>query len=264
MAFERVCSVSGCNKPFYARSYCKSHYSVMLAKGVIQRKPPRTCSVDGCEKKHAALGFCRTHVWRFRKYGDPLITTRLVRYDCSVPGCEAPHFSKGYCSKHLRRFELHGDPTFTRETLKEFIDRYIIGYREKYCFFLLSRSPYVCIKVDGVLCGAHRYVCEATHGKPPSSEHLACHKCGNGHLNCISPNCLYWGTYADNNADRLLHGTHNRGERQPWAQLTEADVRQIRELHRKMPPQKLAELYGVSRSTINNIHFRRSWKWLVD
>ena len=39
---------------------------------------------------------------------------------------------------------------------------------------------------------------------------------------------LRWTTYAGNQADRLRHGTHNRGTRQTNHKLTEADVEALR------------------------------------
>lgn len=39
---------------------------------------------------------------------------------------------------------------------------------------------------------------------------------------------LAWGTKKENAADRVRHGTNGIGERNPFARLTEADVREIR------------------------------------
>jgi hypothetical protein len=34
----------------------------------------RTCSVEGCDRPYEARGFCRTHYNKFRRHGDPLWT----------------------------------------------------------------------------------------------------------------------------------------------------------------------------------------------
>lgn len=35
----------------------------------------RICTISGCGKRVNAKGFCHTHYWRFRRYGDPMVTT---------------------------------------------------------------------------------------------------------------------------------------------------------------------------------------------
>jgi len=40
----------------------------------------RICKVDECNKKHFALGYCQSHHYRFKKYGDPLVSKRS-RFD---------------------------------------------------------------------------------------------------------------------------------------------------------------------------------------
>lgn len=42
-------------------------------------------------------------------------------------------------------------------------------------------------------------------GSPPSADHVAAHKCGNGHLSCVNPKHLYWATTTENARDRVLH-----------------------------------------------------------
>lgn len=44
-----------------------------------------------------------------------------------------------------------------------------------------------------------------TQGLPPNPKMLAVHKCGNGHLSCVNPRHLAWGTAADNAKDAVLH-----------------------------------------------------------
>ena len=58
----------------------------------------------------------------------------------------------------------------------------------------------------------HRFVCAAENGPAPTPQHQAAHSCGNGHLGCVSRKHLSWKTQAENEADKIAHGTyHLRG-----------------------------------------------------
>lgn len=52
---------------------------------------------------------------------------------------------------------------------------------------------------------AHRAMCFLVHRMPPEGKTSALHKCGNGHLGCVTPNHLYWGDASDNTRDMWLH-----------------------------------------------------------
>lgn len=182
---------------------------------------------------------------------------------CSIAGCENKHLSRGLCIKHYARLRKHGN-THRVGTLKEFIDTYVLSYDGDGCILLFPKRVrgYRDISIGGKALLAHRYVCEQRYGPSKGDNILACHKCGNGNLGCISPTCLYWGTYAQNSADRVVHGTDRRGEKQPKSILKEKDVLEIRSLHGYLKPAEIAEMFGVSREAINSIQFRRTWKWL--
>ncbi|OWV83020.1 hypothetical protein ATY75_26840 [Rhizobium sp. N122] len=110
---------------------------------------------------------------------------------------------------------------------------------------------------------AHRYICELAHGAPPTEKHEAAHSCGRGKDGCINPNHLEWKTRVANQADRLEHGTHNRGGRSWKAQLSEEQAREILSFKGKEPQRTLAERFGVSRQTVSNIHNGHVWAWLT-
>jgi hypothetical protein len=57
--------------------------------------------------------------------------------------------------------------------------------------------------VDGIETYAHRHMCKTKHGEPPTPEHEAAHRCGNGKRGCINPNHLRWATHAENMADTV-------------------------------------------------------------
>lgn len=72
---------------------------------------------------------------------------------------------------------------------------------------------------------------------------------------------LRYATPAENQADKLLHGTHLHGEKHPSAKLTAADVDEVRRRLALGHLQKdIAESYGVTRATIGCIARGRSWK----
>ena len=73
---------------------------------------------------------------------------------------------------------------------------------------------------------------------------------------------LYWATYKENTADRLRHGTHQHGERNARAILTEAAVRKIRRTYRGGSEEldRLAGRYGLSRSGMWKVVSGATWK----
>ena len=106
---------------------------------------------------------------------------------------------------------------------------------------------------------AHHVVLELT-GRPRPANRDARHLCGNGHLGCLNRRHLEWGTTTQNMADRVTHGTSNRGERCGSVKLTEADVRAIRASTE--PQSVIAGRYGVHQVTISLIKRRVNWAWL--
>ena len=88
------------------------------------------------------------------------------------------------------------------------------------------------------------------------------HTCDN-HL-CVNPHHLYLGTCKDNAQDRLKRkpNSYVKGTNHGGALLTEKQVKEIR--HKYIPKVysqfKLADEYGVTRSTIQQIVEGRTWK----
>lgn len=127
--------------------------------------------------------------------------------------------------------------------------------------------PYVNVSKDG---GGyqpkqvHRLVLMAFKGLPPEGKPLGCHIDGD-RTNNRADN-LYWGSAADNGADkvRLGEAATFRGNH-PRAKLTEHSVRIImRELGQGKSPNELADRFGVVPGAILNIRAGRTWAWLED
>lgn len=106
-------------------------------------------------------------------------------------------------------------------------------------------------------------MCTLAHGKRPSRRHQAAHSCGKSHEGCVHPGHLRWATPQENEADKLLHGTHMRGERNHNAKLTEDDIRLIRSLRGKLSQRAIGEKFHVSEAAIMMIHSGRNWGWLT-
>lgn len=107
---------------------------------------------------------------------------------------------------------------------------------------------------------AHRVSFEMHCGPIPNGM-FVCHSCDNP--SCINPKHLFLGTPAENMADRDAKGrqAHQRGEINPLAKLTEADVLAIRSAKGRLQ-RELAAQYGVSRGHISFIRTGRKWRHL--
>jgi hypothetical protein len=85
------------------------------------------------------------------------------------------------------------------------------------------------------------------------------HKCHNPV--CTNPNHLEIGTIKENIRDSVDAGRNARGSRNNKAKLKENDVINIqRMIEEKITNEEIAKNYNVSKSTIECIKYKRSWK----
>lgn len=230
---------------------------------------PRLCSVDGCDKPTIARGFCTLHYQRWKRHGDPTKTKRYEGALCSVEGCSKVATKRLLCRAHYWRLREHGHPLAGRTELgapRKFLDTVAIPYQGDDCLpwpFGHNGLGYGVIQVDGEQRLVNRLICEAVYGPPPTQEHEAAHSCGNAALRCCTPRHLRWATPSENQMDRVIHGTHQRGERHPLRKLTEHDVREIRRLALTNSHADIARRYGVGRVQISRIAARKRWGWLA-
>lgn len=185
---------------------------------------------------------------------------------CSIPDCGKKHYAKGVCHAHYQRLKKHGAPlgggTSRGETIK-FIRNVALQTRGLECLvwpFSRDQDGYSKASLGGKSTLVHRYICELVNGAPPSQKHEAAHNCGN--RSCVNPNHLSWKTHTGNMADKLIHGTHNRGARNGISKLNEEQVREILSLKGKASLREIGLLFGVSSSAVWNIHSGRLWGWL--
>lgn len=150
----------------------------------------------------------------------------------------------------------------------KYIDEVVLRFQRDECLiwpFYRMRNGYAPILIPKTRRKAlvSRVICEEVNGPPPTQSHEAAHSCGNGHLGCVAPGHLSWKTPAQNQADRVEHGTSNRGERQWMAKLTPEKVTEIRrQALAKRPQQEIAAQFGIEQSWVSRIATRKSWAWL--
>jgi hypothetical protein len=105
----------------------------------------------------------------------------------------------------------------------------------------------------------HVMACTAFHGPKPSPLHQVAHANGNPADNRAEN--LRWATRAENEADKLRHGTRRIGERHNMVKLTEAQVLEIRAARvRGETLSSLADRYGIAFQTVSNIGVRKTWR----
>jgi hypothetical protein len=133
---------------------------------------------------------------------------------------------------------------------------------------VLDEKRYGRLCVAGKMPRAHRLSYELNVGPIPDGL-FVCHHCDNP--SCVRPDHLFVGTVTDNNRDMgrkgrakwTRHPELTRGEQNPHAKLTNAQVLAIRELVAAGRNQKLvAAEFGVSPMTVSHIHNRRRWSHL--
>lgn len=186
---------------------------------------------------------------------------------CLIENCDKPHHSRGYCRAHSHRLRRHGDPLggdiprgYARRFLEDVVLTDARGPDDPCLIWPYGNDSHGYARIDGQ--GVPRLACEAEHGPAPSPRHQAAHGCGKGHLACVTKGHLRWATRPENEADRLIHGTSNRGSQHGMAKLTEADVVQIRNLCGHRFQREIAEQFGIDQSTVSDIRRRKLWAWL--
>lgn len=187
---------------------------------------------------------------------------------CSIDECGKPVWARGWCRPHYKRWERHGNPLAGRTAEGEtarFFQTVVLSHRSDDCLiwpYGRAGRGYGLMTLNGKRGYAHRFACEARNGPPPSKDAEAAHSCGNGHLGCVNQIHLRWATTAENHADKIDHGTTNRGERHGNSKLTTEDVLKIRSLSSKISRRDLALMFGINTGTVNDIIRRKSWCWL--
>lgn len=193
---------------------------------------------------------------------------------CSVDGCGKKVLGRGWCSTHYNRWRKHGDvqpdkpinPSTPRGEVQDYFLNKVIPYEGNECLiwpYGTVLDGYPNIRWNGKTARATRILCEMVNGPAPEGSYHAAHSCGNGMKGCITKRHLSWKTEAENQAEKFIHGTVLRGEKNPPAILTEEQVLEIASLRDHRTYRQLSEMFGVSNSAIWNILSGRKWSWLT-
>lgn len=190
---------------------------------------------------------------------------------CAIDGCGKPAYRHGWCRSHHSRWYRYGDPLSGRAArgeLQRYFREVVMAYEGDECLtwpFGRNAKGYGHDTIMGKRVTISRLVCELANGPPPTPKHQAAHSCGKGHLACCAKNHLSWKTPAENQADKVIHGTNecNRGEKNPNSKLAKADILKIRNLRGdKRSQREIGLMFGVSGQSIGLIQRGDRWSWL--
>lgn len=109
--------------------------------------------------------------------------------------------------------------------------------------------------------GIHQLVAEAFLGEALSDAHQVAHNDGSKRNNHYSN--LRWATCLENQRDRYLHGTSNRGLGNANTKLSEEDIRDIRKMYADgCSKHEIARKFDMTYENAHAIVIGRTWKHL--
>lgn len=153
-------------------------------------------------------------------------------------------------------------------TLAERIERYSVLEPATGCLLWtrsVNKDGYGQIRNAGKTLKAHRVAWITLRGPIPPGK-MVCHRCDVPR--CINPDHLFLGSMQDNMDDMARKGRSRvyrgemRGERNPFAKLTAAQVIAIRADRRTQ--DAIAAHYGISQSIVSDIKIRKCWGHLPE
>lgn len=187
---------------------------------------------------------------------------------CSVEGCSGKRHARGLCNLHYKRMIVKGEVgdasslATPRGAPLRFLCGHVSHRGDECLIWPFSKNSHGYAWIAAKYTGASRMMCAMAHGEPPSLAHQAAHSCGNGHLGCVNPAHLRWALPTENNADKVAHGTVNRGELNGASILTKEDILFIRASRGRVSGKTLAVQFGVAPTTISAIQKKTRWAWL--
>lgn len=112
-----------------------------------------------------------------------------------------PNAKRTDLSRYMQARYESGAPT-----IKRFVEMHR-DHDSDECVFVPGALKDRPARVDfcGKSIAAARYMALLTHGTPEDQTDVVRHLCGNGHLSCINPNHVVWGSHGDNQGDANRH-----------------------------------------------------------
>ncbi len=185
---------------------------------------------------------------------------------CRAKNCEGEHFARGLCSRHYRRHQLGKDidaPSYFDKTPKERLFERVVKTTSCWNWTGSTRPTgwYGCISVNGKNVSTHRLSYEIHIGPIPKGL-CVLHKCDNPL--CVNPDHLFLGTSKDNVIDSVDKGRNAKGEFCNKLNMTEGDVRIIRDLVSAGCKQcYIVDFFGLKKMTVGEIVRRKTWKHIA-
>lgn len=126
----------------------------------------------------------------------------------------------------------------------------------------IAKDGYARVKLYDRTIAVHKLVLNVFAGIRPVGKE-ARHKDGKKENNKLKN--LKWDTPKNNNADKVKHGTHNRGECHLLARLSEKDILRMYKLFEKgnNTDSKIGKLFGIDDYRyVWSVRTGKSWKYL--
>lgn len=152
------------------------------------------------------------------------------------------------------------------DTAKRFWEKVDSSAGEDACWpwkACVGKDGYGRFHSNDIIHSAHRFALAISTQRVIPSDMVVCHRCDN--KLCCNPRHLFVGTQRDNIYDMLGKGRWvppplKRGEQNGNSKLSRGQVNNIRQMSQSgVEGKKLAEMFGVSATTISKIVRYKSW-----
>jgi len=146
-----------------------------------------------------------------------------------------------------------------KEKLKDSFERHVIHGNGCWLWSgVIKNSGYGMFKSGRIYANtAHRAAYEFYVGPIPGPL-MVLHSCDN--RLCVRPSHLFLGTCQDNSDDKVKKGRQAKGEKIGISKLNRYSVFNIRRISGTMPIERIARAYDVSKSTIQRVLSRKTWR----
>lgn len=188
---------------------------------------------------------------------------------CSIDGCNKPIRCKGFCNSHYIKWRTKGSAESGRQFSNGAPLDWILANKDHqgadcvFWPFSKNNRGYGRIRYEGRSQLAHRIMAQFACERLDGTKTIVAHSCGGGHLGCVNPQHLRWASHAENEHDKLDHGTSNRGFQNGQAKFTEQQIIDIRRKREGGALLKtIAQEYGTTVQTISGIVNRYNWRHL--